>query len=84
MSRPLLAVSITLASLWMTGSARAAAELNVYTSREPQLVKPVFEAFTKATGVKVNAVFLQNGLEERIKAEGQNSTEVVFILVDGA
>ena len=37
---------------------RRAAEVNVYTSREPALIKPVLDAFTKATGIKVNAVFL--------------------------
>ena len=61
-----------------------AAEVNVYTSREPQLIRPVFEAFSKATGIKVNAVFLQNGLEERVKAEGQNSPADLIILVDAA
>src|SRR4051794_31884106 len=61
-----------------------AAEVNVYTSREPQLIKPVLDAFTKATGTKVNAVFLQNGLEERVKAEGQNSPVDVIVLVDAA
>ena len=69
----------------LSGASPAqAAEVNVYTSREPQLIKPVLEAFTKASGVKVNAVFLQNGLEERVKAEGQNSPADVIVLVDAA
>lgn len=73
-----------LLTLAFGAAAAQAADVNVYTSREPDLVKPVFEAFTKTTGVKVNAVFLQNGLEERVKAEGQNSPADVIILVDAA
>jgi iron(III) transport system substrate-binding protein len=80
--RPLLGA---LAVFLLSGASLAqAAEVNVYTSREPQLIKPVLEAFTKASGVKVNAVFLQNGLEERVKAEGQNSPADVIVLVDAA
>ena len=44
----------------------------------------MFDAFTKATGTKVNAVFLTNGLEERVKAEGQNSPADVILQVDAA
>jgi iron(III) transport system substrate-binding protein len=78
------AVLAAFALLAATPAARAAPEVNVYTSREPALVKPVLDAFTKQTGIRVNAVFLQNGLEERIKAEGQNSPADLFILVDAA
>ncbi len=67
---------------WATMTA--AAEVNVYTSREPALIKPVLDAFTKETGIKANAVFLTNGLEERVKAEGQNSPADVIVLVDVA
>ncbi|MCP8941121.1 Fe(3+) ABC transporter substrate-binding protein [Alsobacter sp. SYSU M60028] len=77
--------ALAAAALGLAGAVPAmAAEVNVYTSREPDLIKPVFEAFTKATGVKVNAVFLQNGLEERVRAEGQNSPADVIVLVDAA
>jgi iron(III) transport system substrate-binding protein len=78
------AISLALACLLAPAAAANAAEVNVYTSREPALIKPALEAFTKETGIRVNAVFLQNGLEERIKAEGQNSPVDVFILVDAA
>jgi iron(III) transport system substrate-binding protein len=77
-------LAAALAATLVAASAARAAEVNVYTSREPALVKPVFEAFTKATGIRVNAVFAQNGLEERIKAEGANSPADVIILVDAA
>ncbi|SIR06818.1 extracellular solute-binding protein [Bosea sp. TND4EK4] len=59
-----------------------AQSVNLYTTREPALLNPVLEAFTKDTGVKVNAVFLKDGLQERIRAEGANSPADLMLLVD--
>lgn len=59
-----------------------AQSVNLYTTREPALLNPVLEAFTKDTGVKVNAVFLKDGLQERIRAEGANSPADVMLMVD--
>ena len=61
-----------------------AAEVNVYTSREPALIKPALDAFAQSTGIKVNTVFIQNGLEERVKAEGANSPVDLILTVDAA
>ena len=36
--------------------ASADGEVNVYTYRETKLIQPLFDAFTKDTGVKVNVV----------------------------
>ena len=59
-----------------------AQSVNLYTTREPALLNSVLDAFTKDTGVKVNAVFLKDGLQERIKAEGANSPADVMLVVD--
>jgi iron(III) transport system substrate-binding protein len=75
---PLLGAMIAIPSLAL------AQEVNLYTAREPALIKPVLEAFTKDTGVKVNVVFAQNGLEERILAEGGNSPADLLLTVDVA
>jgi iron(III) transport system substrate-binding protein len=61
-----------------------AQSVNVYTTREPALLNPVLEAFAKDTGIKVSSVYLKDGLEERIKAEGTNSPADVMIMVDAA
>jgi iron(III) transport system substrate-binding protein len=66
----------------MAAGAAAAQEVNVYSSREPALLRPVLDAFTRETGVKVNIVFAQNGLEERIAAEGANSPADLLLTVD--
>jgi iron(III) transport system substrate-binding protein len=63
-------------------AAAGAQSVNLYTSREPGLIKPVLDEFTRDTGVKVNVVFAQNGLEERIAAEGANSPADLLLTVD--
>ena len=52
---------------------RQSGEVNVYTTREPGLIQPLLDAFTKETGIKVNAIFVESGLAERVEAEGANS-----------
>lgn len=59
-----------------------AAEVNIYTTREPGLIRPLLAAFTEATGVKVNTVFVQAGLADRVLAEGRNSPADVLMTVD--
>jgi iron(III) transport system substrate-binding protein len=57
-------------------------EVNVYTYREAQLIRPLFEAFTKDTGIKVNMISAGSGLEQRIATEGANSPADVLLTVD--
>jgi iron(III) transport system substrate-binding protein len=81
MSRSTRLSAVALAAGLLAGPAMAQS-VNLYTTREPGLLNPVLEAFTKDTGVKVNAVFLKDGLQERIKAEGANSPADVMLMVD--
>lgn len=60
----------------------ALADVNVYTTREPGLIKPLLEAFTAKTGIAVNTVFVEQGLPERVAAEGANSPADVLMTVD--
>ena len=60
----------------------AAGEVNLYTTREPGLIQPLLDAFTQATGVRVNTVFLKDGLMERLSAEGERSAADVLMTVD--
>lgn len=57
-------------------------EVNVYTTRQPDLIEPLLERFTEETGIEVNALFGQEELVERIRAEGANSPADVLISVD--
>ena len=42
-------------------SAFAAAEVNVYSTRQDELIKPIIQQFEKETGIKVNVVFAKEG-----------------------
>ena len=57
-------------ALLAAGTAAGAAEVNLYTTREPGLIKPLLDAFTAKSGIKVNTVFVKEGLAERVAAEG--------------
>ncbi|GAB3376671.1 extracellular solute-binding protein [Spongiibacter taiwanensis] len=58
-------------------------ELVVYSSRIEQLIKPIFDDFTAATGIPVRYVTDADGpLLARLKAEGDNSPADVLITVD--
>ena len=61
---PITTGRVLAAALFLTLQPLAAltAEVNVYTSREPALIKPALDAFAQSTGIKVNTVFIQNGL----------------------
>ena len=50
-----------------------AAEINIYSDRQAFLLKPILEAFTKETGIKVKVVFAKKGIIQRLKSEGKNS-----------
>jgi len=62
--------------------AKAGEQVNVYSYRQPTLVKPLFDAFTKQTGIKVNLLFAKKGLVQRIKTEGANSPADVIFTAD--
>lgn len=50
-----------------------AEEVNVYSYRKPELIEPLFSAFTEQTGITVNTVFLDKGMTERPVSEGKRS-----------
>ena len=80
-----VAKNSVLAAALLAGTAFPAfadGEVNIYSYRQPDLIKPVLDAFTKETGIKTNVLFLDKGLVERIKAEGENSPADVIMTVD--
>ncbi|MFT4782924.1 MAG: iron(III) transport system substrate-binding protein [Paracoccaceae bacterium] len=63
-----------IASLSLTlGAPVLAQEVNVYSYRQPELIDPLFAAFTAQTGITVNSVFLEKGMTERLVSEGRRS-----------
>lgn len=71
-------VRSSVALVCLAGAATAA-EVNIYSYREPQLVQPLLAAFTAKTGIKTNLVFAKDGLIERMVAEAGNSPVDVLL-----
>lgn len=76
---------IAFSGLWLsTGlSTLQAAEVNVYSARQQELIKPLLDKFTAETGVKVNLITGKpDELLTRIKQEGRNSPADVLLSTD--
>lgn len=69
-------------SLFVTHSVHAE-EVVVYSARIEQLIKPMFDAFTKETGIKVKYTTDNEGaLLARLEAEGKNTPADMLITAD--
>ena len=66
----------------LTSSLTFAEEVNVYSYRQPFLVKPMFDKFTQESGIKVNVKFAKKGLAEKLIQEGEYSPADVILTVD--
>ncbi|MEX5729193.1 iron(III) transport system substrate-binding protein [Rhodovulum iodosum] len=75
---PILAVTAlaTLAPL------AAAADVNIYSYRQPELIQPLLDAFTEETGIGTNVAFLNKGMVERLSAEGDRSPADLILTTD--
>jgi iron(III) transport system substrate-binding protein len=79
---PSLAFIAALAAGATVALPATAQEVNVYTTREPKLIQPLFDLFTQQTGIKVNSIFIEKGMAERVAAEGANSPADILMAVD--
>ncbi len=69
--------------LFLAGCGRAPDELVVYSARNEQLIKPMFDRYTAETGQQIRFVTDDAGpLIERLAAEGSNSPADLLITVD--
>ncbi len=73
-----------LGTILLTLAAPALAdEVVVYSARNEQLIKPMFDAYTKETGTKIKFITDKEGaLLQRLKAEGENTPADMLITVD--
>ena len=77
----LILIGIGLTGIAFNGTA-AISEVNLYSYRQPFLIKPMLDEFTKQTGIKVNIVYAKKGMLEKIKATGDNSPADAVLTVD--
>lgn len=80
----LAAAALAAGIAYMPAVALAEGVVNIYSYRQPDLIKPVLDAFTAETGIKTEVLFLDKGLEDRILAEGTNSPADVILTIDVA
>ena len=74
--------SLLLSTTLATIAAPALADVTIYTTRQPDLIQPVMDAFTAETGIDVSLQFVDDGLVERLKAEGARSPADLVMTVD--
>ena len=66
-----------------TSAVSADDELVIYSTRNEQLIKPLFDAYTAETGTEIKFITDKEGpLLERLKAEATNTPEDMLITVD--
>src|SRR4030066_1470622 len=59
-----------------------AEEVVVYSARNEQLIKPLFDAYTRDTGVQIKFITDKEGpLMARLKAEGRNTPADMLLTV---
>lgn len=76
-AQSLAAIALTLCPLNVS-----AQEVNIYSHRQPELIKPLIDAFTEETGITVNIAFVGKGITERLIAEGRRSPADLVLTVD--
>jgi len=77
-----MAIATPLGTGLIAQGAMADGAVNIYSYRQPELIKPLLDAFTADPGIKTNVLFLDKGLEEKIAEEGANSPADVILTVD--
>ena len=76
---------LLLISLLFVQQLSFATEVNVYSARKEALIKPLFDQFTKETGIQVNLVTGEaDTLLKRLEVEGRNSPADILLTVDVA
>ena len=76
-------LACTLIFFMAISGISSGAEVNVYSARGEDLIKPALDTFTEQTGIKVNLITESaDALIRRIELEGTNSPADVLLTVD--
>ncbi len=70
---------IVMLCLLSISTVSFAETVNVYSFRQPFLIEPILESFTKETGIETQVIFAKKGLIQRIKREGKLSPADVVL-----
>lgn len=76
-------ISILLTTLLIGACSAPSPEVNLYSARKEALIKPLLDAFTEESGIKVNIISgKDDALLERIKSESTNSPADLLLTTD--
>ena len=75
-------ISISLLSVPAQAASASAGEVNIYSYRQAYLIQPLLDKFSQDTGIKTNAVFVSQGIAEKLQFEGKRSPADVVLTVD--
>ena len=74
---------ILLLGASLSMSALAEGEVNIYSARQEQLIKPLLDKFTEQSGITVNLITgKDDALLERLRLEGENSPADLLLTAD--
>jgi iron(III) transport system substrate-binding protein len=77
------ALLLSLALSFSTAPVAAGEEVNLYSARKENLIKPLLDKFTEQTGIKVNLVTGKaKTLLKRLESEGRNTPADLLLTTD--
>lgn len=83
LNRALMSLFLPMLFLPMAMPAYAdKGELNIYSYRQPKLLKPFLDVYAEETGIEFNVVHAPKGLAQRLQAEGASSPADLVLTTD--
>lgn len=75
--------SVPVLGILLFASIASAAEVNIYSARKEDLIKPILDKFTQNTDIEVNLITGKaDALLQRLISEGKNSPADILITTD--
>ncbi len=82
-SQRLIVYLLFISTLLLPTLAAAIGEVNLYSARKENLIKPLLDRFTEETGIRVNLVTGKaDALLQRLQSEGRNTPADMLITTD--
>ena len=73
---------LPLALTALIATPALANEVNIYSYRQPELIQPLLDKFTETTGIATNVAYVDQGLVDRLVAEGKRSPADIILTTD--
>lgn len=77
-----MSAALGMASIVLSKGMKKGGEVNLYSYRQPFLINPFLDGFTKQTGIKVNVTIAPKGMVQSLKADGRTTPTDGVLTVD--